>query len=45
MVLHPEVQAKVHAELDDVVGNGVFPTAEDRPPLSFLQAVLYEVMR
>ncbi|KAI6128870.1 cytochrome P450 [Pisolithus croceorrhizus] len=45
MMLHPEVQAKVHAELDDVLGKGVFPTFEDRTRLPYLQAVLYEVMR
>ncbi|KAI6042938.1 cytochrome P450 [Pisolithus marmoratus] len=45
MVLHPEVQAKVHAEFDAVLGRGVFPTFEDRPRLPYLQAVLYEVMR
>lgn len=45
MMLHPEVQAKVHAELDDVLGNGVIPTFEDRTRLPYLQAVLYEVMR
>ncbi|KAI6155077.1 cytochrome P450 [Pisolithus tinctorius] len=45
MILHPEIQANVHAELDDVIGKGVFPTFEDRPRLPYLQAVLYEVMR
>lgn len=45
MILHPDVQDKVHAELDTVVGRGTIPTFADRPRLPYLQAVLYEVMR
>ncbi|KAI5988512.1 cytochrome P450 [Pisolithus albus] len=40
-----DVQDKVHAELDTVVGRGTIPTFADRPRLPYLQAVLYEVMR
>ena len=45
MVLHPDIQAKVHAELDTVVGRGNFPIFEDKPRLPYLLATLYEVMR
>ncbi|KAI6024701.1 family 64 cytochrome P450 [Pisolithus microcarpus] len=45
MILNPEIQDKVHEELDAVVGKGVLPTFEDRERLPYLQAVLYEVMR
>ena len=45
MVLNPDVQAKVHAELDTVVGKGVLPTFQDRQRLPYLQAILYEVLR
>ncbi|KAI6123318.1 cytochrome P450 [Pisolithus croceorrhizus] len=45
MILNPEIQDKVHAELDTVVGKGVLPTFEDRKRLPYLQAVLFEVMR
>ncbi|KAI6108176.1 cytochrome P450 [Pisolithus sp. B1] len=45
MILNPEIQKKVHAELDAVIGKGVLPTFEDRERLPYLQAVLYEVMR
>ncbi|KAI6167945.1 cytochrome P450 [Pisolithus thermaeus] len=45
MILNPEIQDKVHAELDAVVGRGMLPTFEDRERLPYLQAVLYEVMR
>ncbi|KIM68481.1 hypothetical protein SCLCIDRAFT_955299 [Scleroderma citrinum Foug A] len=45
MVLNPDVQAKVHAELDTVVGKGVLPTFEDQQRLPYLQATIYEVLR
>jgi len=45
MMLNPDVQAKVHAELDTVVGKGVLPTFEDKQRLPYLQATLYEVLR
>lgn len=45
MILYPDVQDKVHEELDAVVGRGTLPTFADRPRLPYLQAVLYEVMR
>ncbi|KAI6042970.1 cytochrome P450 [Pisolithus marmoratus] len=45
MILYPDVQDKVHAELDTVVGRGTLPTFADRQRLPYLQAVLYEVMR
>ncbi|KAI6003412.1 cytochrome P450 [Pisolithus marmoratus] len=45
MILYPDVQDKVHAELDTVVGRGTLPTFADRPRLPYLQAVLYEAMR
>ncbi|KAI6042932.1 cytochrome P450 [Pisolithus marmoratus] len=45
MILNPEIQNRVHAELDAVVGKGVLPTFEDRERLPYLQAVLFEVMR
>ncbi|KAI6042971.1 cytochrome P450 [Pisolithus marmoratus] len=45
MTLYPDVQDRVHAELDTVVERGALPTFADRPRLPYLQAVLYEVMR
>ncbi|KAI6003408.1 cytochrome P450 [Pisolithus marmoratus] len=45
MVLYPDVQEKVHAELDTVVGRGTLPTFADRPRLPYLQAVVYEALR
>ncbi|KAI6159796.1 cytochrome P450 [Pisolithus thermaeus] len=45
MILYPDVQDKVHAELDAVIGRETRPTFADRPQLPYLQAVLYEVLR
>ena len=41
---HPEVEARVHAELDQVLG-GRTPTFEDMPSLVFTRAVIDETLR
>lgn len=45
MVLHPEVQAKAHAEIDRVVGRDRLPGFDDRPALPYLEAILRETLR
>ncbi|XP_043243988.1 methyl farnesoate epoxidase-like [Amphibalanus amphitrite] len=45
MVLYPDVQAKVQAELDEVVGEGRLPSYEDRPRLPYTEAVMTEIWR
>ena len=45
MINYPEVQKKVQAELDRVVGFDRLPRLEDRPKLVYFFAVLKEVMR
>ena len=45
IVLHPDVQKSIHAELDATLGKGVVPTFQDVPRLPYLQAVLHESMR
>nr|CAD1835188.1 unnamed protein product [Ananas comosus var. bracteatus] len=45
LVLHPDVQAKVHAELDEVVGRSTPVNESHVPKLVYLQAVLKEVLR
>ncbi|KAF8549589.1 cytochrome P450 [Imleria badia] len=45
MVVHQEVQQKVQAEIDSVVGKDRLPTMDDRPSLPFLDAVLREMLR
>ncbi|KAJ3692741.1 hypothetical protein LUZ60_011836 [Juncus effusus] len=45
LVIHPDVQAKVHKELDQVVGPDRVVTESDSSSLIYLQAVIKEVLR
>ncbi|KAG2115237.1 cytochrome P450 [Suillus discolor] len=45
MVLHPEAQAKAHAEIDRVVGKDRLPGFDDRPALPYVEAILRETLR
>lgn len=45
MALHPDVQSKVHAELDKVVGRSRAVTESDVTTLGYLTAVVKEVVR
>ncbi|KAI0298785.1 cytochrome P450 [Multifurca ochricompacta] len=45
MVLFPDVQKKVQAELDAVVGRKRLPTFEDRASLPYLEATIKESLR
>ena len=42
---YPDVQARVHEELDNVVGQGRVPSLEDKPRLPFTEAVVMEIQR
>jgi cytochrome P450 len=42
---HPEVEAKLHAEIDGVLGGKRLPTLEDMPQLRYTEMVLAESMR
>src|ERR1051325_5156579 len=42
---HPEVEAKLHAEIDRVLGGKRLPTLEDMPQLRYTEMVLAESMR
>jgi cytochrome P450 len=42
---HPEVEAKLHAELDAVLEAGRLPAVEDLPRLRYTEMVVAEVMR
>ena len=44
LATHPEIQARFHAELDEVLG-GRTPTPEDLPNLTFTGQILTESMR
>ncbi len=41
----PDIQAKIHAEIDNVVGSDRPPRLEDRPHLQYTEAFFNEVMR
>ncbi|KAF9237851.1 cytochrome P450 [Melanogaster broomeanus] len=45
MVLHPEVQAKAQAQIDAVVGRDRLPTCDDRPSLTYIDAIMRETLR
>ncbi|VDC07364.1 unnamed protein product [Peniophora sp. CBMAI 1063] len=45
MCLHPEIQHRLHAEIDEVTGGHRLPTYGDRPNLPYAEAVIKEVLR
>ncbi|KAI9438791.1 cytochrome P450 [Lactarius indigo] len=45
LLAHPEVQARAHAELDEVVGYARPPTFADLPSLPYICAMVKEVLR
>lgn len=45
MATYPEIQARVHAELDNVIGSGRMPNLNDRGNLPYLESTVAEVLR
>uniref|UniRef100_A0A914YUU0 Cytochrome P450 n=1 Tax=Panagrolaimus superbus TaxID=310955 RepID=A0A914YUU0_9BILA len=45
LMLNPEVQKKVHAELDQVIGSDRFITVEDKTQLHYINATVAETQR
>ncbi|KAF9222448.1 cytochrome P450 [Gyrodon lividus] len=45
MVLHPEVQERAYAQIDTVVGKDRLPTSDDRPSLTYIDAIMRETLR
>ncbi|XP_032822976.2 cytochrome P450 2D15-like [Petromyzon marinus] len=45
MMAYPDIQARCHKEIDEVVGSDRLPTMEDRPKMPFVDAVIHETQR
>ncbi|KAI5632194.1 cytochrome p450 domain-containing protein [Phthorimaea operculella] len=45
IMMHPEVQDKVHEEIDRVVGRERLPTLDDRPSMPYTEACIREALR
>ncbi|XP_002740007.2 cytochrome P450 1B1-like [Saccoglossus kowalevskii] len=45
MIIYPDIQRKVHEEIDRVVGRDRLPKSSDRPSMPFTDAVIQEVLR
>ncbi|EDV22934.1 uncharacterized protein TRIADDRAFT_28297 [Trichoplax adhaerens] len=45
MITHPQIQKKVHDELDQIVGRNNYPAIENRSSLKFLDATISETLR
>lgn len=45
MALNPDIQARVHKDIDAVLGDAQLPTLSDKSQLSYVEAVLLEVQR
>ncbi|XP_052603440.1 cytochrome P450 2D3-like isoform X2 [Peromyscus californicus insignis] len=45
MILHPDVQRRVHQEMDEVIGQGRSPEMADQARMPYTNAVIHEVQR
>ncbi len=45
MMENPDIQSRVHRELDDIIGRNRLPTLADRPNLPYTDAVIQEIQR